>query len=207
MTAGLLQTQIQNNFKFKSVFFQNSSLYTQSRFKSPTLISVFHTWNDKLYRHRRGKVYFNKSQSTQSLPAYQRFKGELWQSSMLRDRSSKQIGRFEMWQSASSKQSFQPLDVITQELCVLPNLKQDLWLLWLANNWNWGLKGTKQWNDKKDVWFPVKAELNKNKTQILNLSLKNKNKKKAYFTIQIPVSIYSSKQITDKPGSGTIYSS
>lgn len=74
LTNPKFRTTLDLNLYF---FFQNSSLYTQSHFKSSTLISVFHTWNDKLYRHRRGKVYFNKSQSTQSLPAYQRFKGEL----------------------------------------------------------------------------------------------------------------------------------
>lgn len=58
MTTGLLKTQILN-FRFKSLFFQNVSLYTQSCFDS-TLISVFHAWNDKLYRHRKGKVYMDK---------------------------------------------------------------------------------------------------------------------------------------------------
>lgn len=75
MTTGLLQTQIQNKLRFKSLFSKHLSLYTIP-FDS-TLISVFHTWNNKLYRHRRGKVYINKSQLTQSLPAYQCFKGAL----------------------------------------------------------------------------------------------------------------------------------
>lgn len=132
-------------------------------------------------------------------------------SSMLQDRSLKQNRHLEKWRA--STWSFQPLDVITQELCVLLNAVRYLWLLLLTDNCNCWLEGTKQWDDKNNVtvWFPVKAELNKNKTQISNHPLKNKTKK-AYLTIQSPVSIYSSaylnKSLTNvEPSSGTIYSS
>lgn len=59
MTTSLLQTQIQNKFRFKSLFsktplFIHNPIWIQ-------LLSLSSTWNDKLYRHRRGKVYINKS--------------------------------------------------------------------------------------------------------------------------------------------------
>lgn len=55
MMTGHWRPQIQN-FKFKSLFVQNVSLFIHTIllwFNNP--LSVFHVWNDKLYRHRRGK--------------------------------------------------------------------------------------------------------------------------------------------------------
>lgn len=77
MTVGLVQTQIQINFSFKSIFSKTSLFIHNPVLIRRLTVSVFHMWNDKLYRHRREKSLHNKSQSTQSVPAYQRFKGEL----------------------------------------------------------------------------------------------------------------------------------
>lgn len=168
MTAGLLQTQFQNNFRFKSLF-SKTSFFIQT----PTfiLISAFHTWNDKLYRHRRGKVYINKSQSTQSLPAYQRFKGELDIKHAKRFIFKTKTDTFEWWQSMRSATR-----CYYSETVRAPK-HRNLWLLPLTNNCNRRIQSSGMKKKNVTVWFPVRAELNKNETQISNCPLKNKQKK------------------------------
>ena len=74
MMAGLLRTQIQNNFKFKSLFSKMSLFIHNSTFIYQLSTPVFHTWNS---RGTEGVKFTSNRSRHKSLPAYQCFKGEL----------------------------------------------------------------------------------------------------------------------------------
>lgn len=212
MMAGLFRTQIQNNFRFKSLF-SKTSLFIHSPTLSHQLFSLSSTRGMTNCIGTEGVKFTLTNCSRHVMCRHINALKENLTSGMLRDRASKQ--KQMLWEVT---------------VCIFKMILSDTGCYYsgtvhapkhqtkTCSYFHWqiiatgALEGTKQWNDKNivTVWFPVKAKLNKNKTQISNLPLNNK--KKAYFTIQSPVSIYSSaylnKSLTnDEPSSGTIYSS
>lgn len=120
MTVGLLQTQIQINFTFKSIFSKTSLFIHNPVLIRRLTVSVFHMWNDKLYRHRRERVYITNRRRHKVCRHINALKGNLT-SSMLRDNSSEQ-----------NRRSFLPLNVFIPG--TFPNLEHVLWLLLLTND-------------------------------------------------------------------------
>lgn len=155
-------------------------------------ISVFHMWNDKLYRHRR-------EQFTKQIDKVWRYinalKGNLT-SSMLRDKSSKQSRR----RSLRHGMLYLMNGDVPQTGTV--SVATSFWQISATGVW------LVQSNEKKKkktqnvtVGFPVKADLNKN-----NIPKHPQTKQRHVWLYKSPLSVSFLNKITDKCSSGALYS-
>lgn len=146
MTAGLLQTQIQN-FRFKSLF-SKMSLFIHDPTLIHQLVSLSSTRGMTNCIGTEGVKSILTNRSWHKVCRHiDALKGNLT-SSMLQDRSSKQIRRFERW-LCIFKMILSTTGCYYSGTARGPKHGTKLWLLPLTNNCKWGCRVQKQWNDKK----------------------------------------------------------